>query len=106
LRALAGPEIRPDDELLATFNDVLRTRNRRDPAERSFFAMAGDSAELRAKVAEARDAAVLDPLVPAILRAVEYWSEGGEQVFLVHDEQPSLKGERLARIESSPGLAG
>lgn len=106
LRALAGPEIRPDDALLAAFNDVLRTRNRRDPAAGSFFAMAGDTAESRAKVAAARDAKVLDPLVPAILRAVERWSEGGEQVFLVHDEQPSLKGDRLARIESAPGLAG
>ncbi|RSN47546.1 NAD-dependent protein deacetylase of SIR2 family [Amycolatopsis sp. WAC 04197] len=106
LRALAGPEIRPDDELLAAFNDVLRTRNRRDPAAGSFFAMAGDSAELRAKVGRARDAKILDPLVPAILRAIEYWSAGGEPVFLVHDEQPSLKGDRLARIEASPGLAG
>lgn len=106
LRALAGPEVRPDDELLAAFNDVLRTRNRRDPATGSFFAMVGDTTELRAKVAEARDAKPLDPLVPAILRAVEYWSAGGERVFLVHDEQPSLKGERLARIESTPGSAG
>ncbi|EME54675.1 DUF3800 domain-containing protein [Amycolatopsis decaplanina] len=106
LRALVGREVRPDDELLAAFNDVLRSRNRRVPAAGSFYAMVGDTAELRAKVAEARDAKVLDPLVPAILRAVECWSEGGEQVFLVHDEQPSLKGERLALIESSPGLAG
>ncbi|EMD23482.1 DUF3800 domain-containing protein [Amycolatopsis azurea] len=111
LRALLGPEARPDDATLAAFNDVLRTRNRRDPAAGSFFAMAadtiaGDTAELRARVAEVREAKVLDPLVPAILRAVAYWSAGGEQVFLVHDEQPSLKGERLARIESSPGLAG
>lgn len=106
LRALAGADLRPDDELLAAFNDVLRTRNRRNPAAGSFFAMAGDTAELRAKVAAARDAEILDPLVPAILRAIEYWSDGGEQVFLVHDEQPSLKGDRLARIVSSPGLAG
>lgn len=106
LRALAGPGILPDDQLLAAFNDVLRARNRGDPAAGSFFAMVGDSAELRAKVAAARDAKILDPLVPAILRAVEYWSGGGERVFLVHDEQPSLKGDRLARIESSPGLAG
>ncbi|MFI6307771.1 DUF3800 domain-containing protein [Amycolatopsis thailandensis] len=106
LRALVGPEVPPDDAILAAFNDVLRTRNRRDPAAGSFFAMAGDTAQLRAKVAEVREAKVLDPLVPAILRAVGYWSAGGEKVFLVHDEQPSLKGERLARIESSPGLAG
>ncbi|MEU9688105.1 hypothetical protein [Amycolatopsis japonica] len=81
LRALAGPGIRPDDELLAAFNDVLRTRNRRDPAAGSFFAMAGNTAELRAKVGRARDARSLDPLVPAILRAIEYWSAGGEPVF-------------------------
>ncbi|OXM46975.1 DUF3800 domain-containing protein [Amycolatopsis alba] len=106
LRALVGRAVPPDDEVLAAFNDVLRTRNRRDPAAGSFFAMAGDTAELRAKVAESRDAKILDPLVPAILRAVEHWSAGGERVYLVHDEQPSLKGERLARIEASPGLAG
>ncbi|WP_410600083.1 DUF3800 domain-containing protein [Amycolatopsis sp. lyj-90] len=106
LRGLLGLDVSPDDGLLAAFNDVLRTRNRRDPAAGSFFAMAGDSGELRAKVAELRDAKVLDPLVPAILRAVGRWSEDGEPVFLVHDEQPSLKGERLAEIEASPGLAG
>nr|WP_221472087.1 DUF3800 domain-containing protein [Amycolatopsis umgeniensis] len=106
LRGLLGLDVSPDDELLAAFNDVLRTRNRRDPAAGSFFAMAGDTGELRAKVAELRDAKVLDPLVPAILRAVGRWSEDGESVFLVHDEQPSLRGERLTEIESSPGLAG
>ncbi|KZB87158.1 DUF3800 domain-containing protein [Amycolatopsis regifaucium] len=106
LRELIGQEVAPDDALLAVFNDVLRTRNRRDPAAGSFFAMVGDTEELRAKVAELRDAKVLDPLVPAILRAVEHWSGDGEPVFVVHDEQPSLKGERLAEIRSSPGLAG
>ncbi|WP_181772202.1 DUF3800 domain-containing protein [Amycolatopsis pittospori] len=106
LRALLGGDVPPSGELLAAFNDVLRTRNRRDPAAGSFFAMVGDTPGLRARVAGLRDAKVLDPLVPAILRAVERWSEDGEPVFLVHDEQPSLKGERLAEIESSPGLAG
>ncbi|MEU3622762.1 DUF3800 domain-containing protein [Amycolatopsis coloradensis] len=106
LRALVGPGVTPGDELLAAFNDVLRTRNRREPAAGSFFALVGDTAQLRAKVAGLRAAKVLDPLVPAILRAVARWSEDGEQVFLVHDEQPSLKGERLAEIEASPGLAG
>ncbi|MEV6912055.1 DUF3800 domain-containing protein [Amycolatopsis sp. NPDC051071] len=106
LRELVGGEALPGDELLAAFNDVLRTRNRRDPAAGSFFTMVGDTEELRAKAAKLRGAKVLDPLVPAVLRAVEYWSEDGEPVFLVHDEQPSLKGERLAEIESSPGLAG
>ncbi|WP_410655736.1 DUF3800 domain-containing protein [Amycolatopsis sp. lyj-112] len=106
LRDLLGREVSPDQELLAAFNDVLRTRNRRDPAAGSFFAMVDDTEELRAKTAELRSAKVLDPLVPAILRALEYWSENGDPVFLVHDEQPSLKDERLAEIVSSPRLGG
>ncbi len=106
LRELAGKPISPpSDELLAAFNDALRTKNRQASSE-SFFDLAaelGEPEELERRIENFRNS--LDPLVPAIRRAIEYWSETGP-VFLVHDEQPLLKGERLEEIESDPRLAG
>ncbi len=41
----------------------------------------------------------LDPLMPAIIATVGHWSGGGTPVAVVHDEQPSLKAERIAQLE-------
>jgi hypothetical protein len=41
----------------------------------------------------------LDPLVPAILRAVVYWGEGGAPVAIVHDQHTALTRERIGQLQ-------
>ncbi|MER5646410.1 hypothetical protein [Streptosporangium sp. NPDC002524] len=45
----------------------------------------------------------LDPLIPAIVRAVAYWGEGTRPVSIVHDRQTTLTEERVARIREMLG---
>ncbi|WP_158891378.1 DUF3800 domain-containing protein [Amycolatopsis anabasis] len=40
----------------------------------------------------------LDPLMPAIVETVGYWSAGGRPVSLVHDEQAALTADRVAQL--------
>jgi hypothetical protein len=49
----------------------------------------------------------LDPLMPAIVRAVEHWGGGGRPVAIAHDRQTTLSAERVFTLRSSaPGFAG
>ncbi|MEV1177430.1 hypothetical protein, partial [Nonomuraea sp. NPDC049784] len=49
----------------------------------------------------------LDPLIPAIVRAVAYWGEDGRPVTVVHDRQTTLTEERVAQLRLiAGGLAG
>jgi hypothetical protein len=41
----------------------------------------------------------LDPLIPAIVRAVLYWGAGGKPVSIVHDRQNALSKERVAQLK-------
>lgn len=41
----------------------------------------------------------LDPLLPAIVRAVEYWGTGSTGVSVIHDKHVSLTTERVARLQ-------
>ncbi|TDD65950.1 hypothetical protein E1262_23725 [Jiangella aurantiaca] len=51
--------------------------------------------------------ASLDPLVPALARVVEHWSDGGWPVRVLHDEQRILTPERIAALGTLDGrLAG
>lgn len=40
----------------------------------------------------------LDPLIPAIVRAVTYWGADGRPVMVVHDQQTTLTDERVAQM--------
>jgi hypothetical protein len=44
---------------------------------------------------------VLDPLFPALLRAVAYWGEGIGPVAIIHDRQNTLSQDRVAQIRMS-----
>ncbi|SEG99907.1 hypothetical protein SAMN05444920_114183 [Nonomuraea solani] len=44
----------------------------------------------------------LDPLIPAIVRAVTYWGAGGP-VLVVHDRQTTLTDERVAQMREISG---
>lgn len=49
----------------------------------------------------------LDPLVPALGRVIEHWSDGGRPVRVLHDEQRILTPERIAALGTLRGrLAG
>jgi hypothetical protein len=41
---------------------------------------------------------VLDPLMPAIVRAADYWGAGWKPVAIVHDRQNTLPKERIAQL--------
>jgi hypothetical protein len=98
---------------LAAFTDLMRASNRRGVETPDFFALldelcrAGPSRirEILEPMRESRQAAetararkpipVLDPLLPALVRTIRYWSPAGP-VSVVHDEQPSLTADRIA----------
>ena len=42
--------------------------------------------------------AALDPLIPAIVAAVQYWDDGTQPVTVVHDRQKTLAPERIELI--------
>jgi hypothetical protein len=49
---------------------------------------------------------LLDPLTPAVMRAVARWGAGGQPVTIVHDRQTMLPQERVARLQRELGQAG
>jgi hypothetical protein len=118
---------------LQSANDLLRTKERPDavpPVEgfvRAVEALrgggpdepAGQALKLLAAArsrAEAHRMAVhtsppalplLDPLVPAIERAVRFWGHPGRPVTIVHDRQNTLRPDRVAALRDRiPALAG
>ncbi|MFG1947822.1 hypothetical protein [Nonomuraea sp. NPDC048826] len=105
---------------LESFNEVMR---RRAPAE-PFLAAVGELAEAGGRVGEimrllagageplaaflARPGAmpVLDPLIPALVRAVVHWGRDGRPVSILHDEHNGLTEERVAHLKRVVDLAG
>ncbi|MFD1932698.1 MULTISPECIES: DUF3800 domain-containing protein [Nonomuraea] len=116
---------------LESFNDLLRTKNGRGPGVRvdEVFRMVGGLGargrigDIMGLISRARPRMeafraellddpqpmpVLDPLIPAIIRAVAYWGEGERPVSIVHDRQTLLTEDRIARLHTARGgwLAG
>jgi hypothetical protein len=113
------------EAFLRSFNDLMRAKNRQGAGTSvdSFFRMVdvgrlagahGRVGEIMGLLWQARPQAdslraqlldnprmipVLDPLIPAIVRAVGYWGEGGEPVAIVHDEHTALTQERIAQLK-------
>ncbi|GAA4553914.1 hypothetical protein [Amycolatopsis samaneae] len=117
---------------LAAFNTLMRVKNRQGGISADAFFELVDSLrhDVTGPVAEVlgllvkarprveasrarllRDPAafsMLNPLVPAVVRAVTHWGAGGRSVSVVHDEQLVLTPDRVARIEGilgDPALA-
>ncbi|MEU4540168.1 DUF3800 domain-containing protein [Streptosporangium sp. NPDC023825] len=114
---------------LASFNDLMRAGNGRGAgtSAEAFFDMvdvlclAGAGSEVgeimgllrRARprvesfltqlLDDPRVIPTLDPLIPAIVRAVDFWGEGTRPVSIVHDRQTTLTEERVARIREMLG---
>ncbi len=115
------------DVFLAAFVDLVRTKRRRRPdrgvAERFFaardaLARHGLGAEADAALEALRPDRVwsvvtrltdddrsipppLEPLLPALAETVLFWSAGGRQVLVVHDEQSALTADRLRRLQQA-----
>jgi hypothetical protein len=113
------------ETFLKSFNDLMRARNRRGVGTSvdSFFRMVdvlrlagarGRVGEIMGLLWRARPHAdalrarlldnpnmipALDPLIPAIVRAVAYWGEGRRPVSIVHDEHTALTEERIAQLK-------
>lgn len=110
---------------LAAFNDLMRAKIPADVTTfaDTFFRLADDlrragtgtrvgeimdllwqaKADLDRLLAQLADnsrmAPRLEPLVPAIVRAVDHWGEGGRPVSIVHDQQHALTAERIAYLK-------
>ncbi|MGA5302629.1 hypothetical protein ACPCHT_22060 [Nucisporomicrobium flavum] len=106
----------PEPAFLVAANNLMRGKDRRDlagPVD-AFFDVAGgsdgfrrDSAEaLRVRLQADPSLSVLDPLIPALLRAVARWGDGGRPVTIVHDRQTMLPAERVARLQRALRHAG
>jgi hypothetical protein len=105
---------------LAAANDLLRVRDLPGVVE-TFYRSVDElrldrklTSPLRSPYAELARARLLeeervvpplDPLLPAIARAVEYWSDGGP-VVIAHDRQTTLSPERIAWLRRDERLAG
>jgi hypothetical protein len=86
------------DELVDTpgeVADVLRPMRGRVPA----------AAAVRAALkADPKLATLLEPVVPALARAVAMWSTGAGTLSVVHDDQSAVTPERVAAIAAGTGL--
>ncbi len=119
----AGPRMFGVDagpSFLTASNDLLRSAGRRpvpdDPAAAFAHAVngltgaAGPAAAVVETLRTGRAPGAvesLDPLVPAFVRIVEHWSDGGRPVRVLHDEQRTLTPERIAALGTLNGrLAG
>jgi hypothetical protein len=113
---------------LTAFTSVLRRKPRRGvtTSPEEFFALVDELAAVPGEAGEivasfrggaervaayrARPASDpgLDPLVPAVIHTVRYWSGEGTPVELVHDEQLALTPERVLQLKATlgPRLAG
>jgi hypothetical protein len=98
---------RPSHDFLVAANDLLRGKDRqnvRGPVD-AFFRLAGDlpgrdrAEAFRARLRDDPALSVLDPLIPAVVRAVGRWGADGTPVSILHDRQTMLPRERISRIE-------
>lgn len=111
--------------LLASFNELMRARGRSEVelAADSFFRILdelrragtgtplGEVTDLLGKAEADPDSLLaplldtsrmtprLQPLVPALLRAVQHWGVGGRAVSIVHDEQHALTAKRISYVQ-------
>jgi hypothetical protein len=112
------------EAFLVAANDLMRTKDLPDPREAFFRALdalrsapAGLDGILtrlaagrpradafRARLRDDPTLVAVDPLVPAIVRAVGHWGEGGTPVAVVHDRQTTLSQRRIARLTGLASL--
>jgi hypothetical protein len=113
------------EAFLASSNDLMRAKGRLDVGTSvdSFFrtvdalrlsGVPGRVDEILGLLSQARPQAdafrrrlldnptmipVLDPLIPAIVRAVVHWGDGSRPVSIIHDRQNTLSERRIAQLK-------
>jgi len=103
------------DTFLATANTLLRTKDAETPVKAFDEALAGLDLDglgpLKPPYAEQVRAALLadprvlpplDPLLPAIVRATQFWGDG--RVVVSHDRQTTLSPDRIAQLKQLSNL--
>jgi hypothetical protein len=98
---------RPSHDYLVAANNMMRGKDRQDvqgPVDAFFRLATGLAGRPRAEAFRARlrddpTLSVLDPLIPAVVRAVGRWGGDGTPVSIVHDRQTTLPDERVTRIK-------
>ncbi|MFD8531972.1 DUF3800 domain-containing protein [Streptosporangium canum] len=108
---------------LESFNDLMRAKTSADSFFRTVDALSlagagGGVGEIMELLRRARPHAdsfrarllddpkmlpALDPLIPAIVRAVVHWGAGGTPVSIVHDEHNALTEKRIAQLKEMFG---
>jgi hypothetical protein len=108
-RRAAGPQWRA---FLESSNDLLRARTSLEAFRRTAgeLRLAGPAGDVLGRLRRAGPGAdpdrarpPLDPLIPALVRAVAYWGDGGRPVAIVHDQHTALTAARVARLGELPG---
>jgi Protein of unknown function (DUF3800) len=88
------------DDFAATYraaDEVLAVLSRARPRAEAF----------RSALHDGRDhGPAMDPLIPAIVRAVDYWSYDASPVAVIHDRQNTLSGTRVERLAEALRVAG
>ena len=103
---------------LVAANDLMRGKDRqnvRGPVDAFFDAAVDgfaigfrrDRAEaFRVRMQQDPSLSLLDPLIPALVRAVARWGESGRPVTILHDRQTMLPAERVAALQRTLRHAG
>jgi hypothetical protein len=104
LRARGRVEVESCATAFAALLEDLRRAGRGthagDVLDRSATGAADLGSLLAPLVDTSRMAPRLQPLVPALLRAVGHWGAGGRAVSIVHDEQHALTAQRIAYVKA------
>lgn len=102
VRAGDPAEVRECADRLSRLADGLRhppTENGVSELMHRLWHSATDADALAARLLDAPGSAPrLDPLVPALVHAVDHWGAGGGDVAIVHDEQHALTAQRIAYL--------
>lgn len=105
---------RPGHDFLVAANNLLRGRDRRNvlgPVD-AFFERAtrlpgrSRAVDFRARLRADPALTVLDPLIPALVRAVGRWGADGTPIVIVHDAGRALPAERVRALLPPPATLG
>lgn len=102
MRAKSPADVTTCAEMFLRLTDGLRragTGNRVGETMDLLWQAEARMASLSARLLDpSRMAPRLEPLLPAIVRAVDHWGDGGRPVSIVHDQQHGLTAERIAYL--------
>ena len=103
LRSRTPEDVEVNATIIFAMLDGLREQPNRGDLDPLWELMAQAESELPQLVGRLLDssrmAPRLDPLVPALVRAVEFWGVDGHPIAIVHDEQHALTTARISYVQ-------